>query len=65
MKNVKNPKVNNLQATRELDELVEYGRKLQSDAVFMGVLKIFNLFRHDKGKTVQFEEKQGDLKYSH
>ncbi len=65
MKNVKSSKVNKLKATYELDELVECGRKLHSEAVFMGVLKIIRLFRPDVRKTVQIEEKQGNLKYSH
>lgn len=65
MKNVKSSEINNLKATHEFDELVKYGRQLHSEAVFMTVMKMFKLFRHDMSKTVQFEKKQGNLKYSH
>ena len=65
MKNVKKLKINNLKATHEIDELVLYGRQLHSEAVFMGVLKLFKIFRKNKRNTVQFEGKHTDLKFSH
>ncbi len=65
MDNVKSSTTSNLQSTRELDQLIEDGRKLHSKAVFMGILKIFTLFRHDIRKAVQIKEKEGKLKYSH
>lgn len=65
MKNVMSSEINNLNVTYELDELAEYGRKLQSEAVFMGLLGIIRFFRPNICKTVQMEEKQGKLKYSH
>ncbi len=64
MKNVKSSTMNNLKATYGIDELVEYGRKLHSEAVFMGVLKIMKLFRPNLRKTVQIEGNEGNLKYS-
>ena len=65
MKNVKSAEINNLKATHDLDELSRYGRQLHSEAVFMGVLKFFKLFKNNTHKSVQFEGKHGDLKYSH
>ena len=65
MKNVKISKINNLKAAYETDELVEYGRKLHSEAIFMGLLEIVRFFRPGICKTAQIEEKHGNLKYSH
>jgi hypothetical protein len=47
MKNVKSPKVSYMKATHEVNGLVEYGRKLHSEAVFMALLKMFRLSRLD------------------
>mgnify|MGYP001116721562 CR=1 FL=1 len=65
MKNVKSTEINNLKATHDLDKFADYGRQLHSEAVFMAVLKFFKLFRNNTRKSLQFEGKHGDLKYSH
>lgn len=65
MKNVKISEISNLNAVYESDELVEYGRKLHSEAVFMGLVGLIRLIRPGISKTAQIENKQGHLKYSH
>ena len=65
MKNVKSTEINNLKATHEIEELIQYGRQLHSETVFMGMLKFFKLFKNNTRRTVPFEGKHGDLKYSH
>jgi hypothetical protein len=65
MENVKSSTTSNLQVTQDLDQLIEDGRKLHSEAVFIGISKFFTLFRHDIPQAVQIKEKQGKLKYSH
>lgn len=65
MKNVKSTEINNLKATHEIDGLIQYGRQLHCEAVFMRMLKFFKFFKSNKRKAVQFEGKHGDLKYSH
>ncbi len=65
MQNVKSSAASNLQETRELDQLIEHGRKLHSEAVFMGIWKFLRLFRHDIPKAFKIKKNQGKLKYSH
>lgn len=65
MKNVKISETNNLNAAYETDELVEYGRKLHSEAIFMGLMEIIRFFKPGLHKTSQIDGKQGNLKYSH
>ena len=63
MKNVKSSEINNLKAAHTIDELISHGRRLHREAVVMGALKIFKLFRHHIPKPVQLEEKRGNLEF--
>jgi hypothetical protein len=65
MKNVKSSEISYLKANHHIDQLVNYGNQLHSEAVRKAVLKFCKLFSHDRTETVQFREKRGNLEYSH
>ena len=64
MDNVKSSTANNLQAAHDLEQLIENGRKLHSEAVYRGIMKLFSFPKHNMDRAVPLKE-QRKLKYSH
>ncbi|MGW8194701.1 MAG: hypothetical protein ACWGOX_10600 [Desulforhopalus sp.] len=64
MKNAKSYQGKDLTNSQNIDEMLEHGRKLHSEAVFMGLMKIITLFKPAAGNTVRLPEGEKHMGFS-